>query len=467
MSARILLSASCLLLLSACASVGPDYHAPQTPLPAVWNAAPAATSTAAAAHWWRNFGDPQLDALIDSALAHSPDLQSARARVREARASLDTSRSAGQPGLNQSASARRSESAGAGEASDSYSLGFDASWEIDLFGGTRRAVEAAQASLGASEADARDAGLTLAAEVARNYLDLRTQQLRQQIARNSVASLQETRQIIDWRQQAGLASSLDLLQAEGTLDTARARIPALRTGIEADLNRLAVLSGLPRAEIARRLETPAALPAAPLPPAPGIPADTVRQRPDLRAAERRLAAASASVGVATAALYPSLKLSGSFGLASDALTSLLRPDAATSSLLAGLSTPLLDGGRLRGTLEIRNAQHEQALIAYGKAVAQALADVENALVALDGSGRRLEILDRADENARLAALLARHRYESGLIDYTTLHEALRTELNAGDARATAAGEQLTATVQLYKALGGDALPAPSATTSLQ
>lgn len=452
MSARFASLISC-CFLAACVTVGPDYQPPAPMLPASWNAA-APVSGASLRHWWRGFHDTTLDTLIEASLRHSPDLRSAQARLRESRASLGFAQAARYPALSQSAGARRTESAGAGKTADSYNLGFDASWELDLFGTTRRSVESAQATFEATEAGLGDAQLTLTAEVARNYLDLRTQQTRLTIAHHNLLSLEETEQIIGWRERAGLASSLDALQATNTLETARARIPALEASIEADLNKLAVLTGLARQEIAAQIAEPAALPEAPAEVAVPLPAETIRQRPDLRAAERRLAAASANVGIATAALYPSLKLSGNLGLASTGLNTLLHPEAATSSLLASLSTPLLDGGRLRRTVEVRDAQQEQALIAYEKAVAQALADVETALVSLDRNHSRLKNLIRAADSARLAAGLARDRYAAGLIDYATLQDTLRSELSASDASASAQGEQLAAAIQLYKALGG-------------
>lgn len=450
---RLLLPLLSCSLLAACVSAGPDYAAPRPALPASWQA-PATVQGASLVHWWRGFHDDTLNALIDTALAQSPDLRSARARLRESRASLGVARAAQWPGLSQDNSARRTESAGAGSAADSYSVGFDASWEIDLFGGTRRSVEAARATLEASEAGVSDAWLTLSAEVARVYLDLRTQQARLAIARSNLASLEETHRLIRWREQAGLASSLDALQATSTLETARARIPALEAAIETALDRLTVLCGAPRAEIAGRTTHVTALPAAPAEVAVPLPAELIRQRPDLRAAERRLAAASASVGVASAALYPSLQLSGTLALSSGGLDTLFRPASLGSSLLAGLSTPLLDGGRLRRTVDVRNAQLEQALISYEKTVAQALADVESALVSLDRSGTRLRNLAAAAESASLAAGLARDRYTAGLIDYATLQDTLRSELSASDASASAQGEQLAAAVALYKALGG-------------
>lgn len=446
----------CLLssLLAGCISVGPDYREPAPVLPVHWHAMDSGAASGSPAGWWRSFNDPALSGLIDAALATSPDLRTAQARLREARARTGVAEAARYPSVTNGISGRRSESAGKGVATDTYSIGFDASWEIDIFGGTRRSVEAAQASAEAAEAGVQDARVTLAAEVARNYLDLRTQQTRLQIARDNLASQAETAQLARWRQQAGLVTELDALQAGSTLESTRARIPTLESAVEADLNKLAVLAGLSRKEIEARLGKAAPLPVTP--PALGvtIPAETIRQRPDVRAAERRLAAATASIGVATAELYPSLKLSGNVGLSALTTDALLRPEAASNSLLASLTTPVFDAGRIRRNIAIQNALQEQALIAWEKAVAQALADVETALMALTKSRERARSLVLAADSARLAAQLAQHRYAGGLIDFGTLQDTQRSLLSADDALASLRGEEASVLVQLYKSLGG-------------
>lgn len=439
--------------LTACVTVGPDYQAPAPALPAHWHAAHPTDAQSIRA-WWQQFSDPKLDALVDSALTASPDLRSAQSKLREARARTGLSEAARGPNIGNTLTARRSETAGAGQVSDSYSAGFDASWEIDLFGGTRRSIEAAQATEQAAEASLRDAQVSLAAEVARNYLDLRTQQTRLEIARSNLASQEETSRIARWRQQAGLVTELDAVQAASTLETSRARIPALESAVETALNKLAVLAGLSRQAIGERLAKPEAQPATP--PALGlrIPAETLIQRADVRAAERKLAAATANIGVATAERYPALKLSGNIGLSALSPGTLLLSDAASNSLLASLTTPIFDNGRIRRNIEIQNALQEQALISYEKAVAQALADVETALVALAKSRERVTSLRLAAESARLAASLAQHRYSSGLIDFGSLQDTQRSQLSAEDTLASALGEEASALVQLYKALGG-------------
>ena len=452
------------VLLTACISVGPDYRRPASELPLHWQAVENGAASGSLAGWWRQFDDPALSGLIKAALASSPDLRTAQARLREARARSGVAEAGRYPGVTNAVSARRSESADKGVATDTYNIGFDASWEIDLFGGTRRSVEAAVATEQAAQASVHDAQVTLAAEVARNYLDLRTQQVRLQIARDNLVSQGDTTQLTRWRAQAGLVTELDVVQATSTLEQSRARIPALESAIEADLNKLAVLAGLPRSEIVRRAGTAASIPATP--PALGvmIPAETVRQRADVRVAERKLAAATANIGVASAAQYPSLKLSGNVGLAALTTDALLRTSSVSSSLLAGLTTPIFDAGRIRQNIAIQNALQEQALIAYEKAVTQALADVESALVALGKSRERLASLRSANDAARLAAQLAQHRYAAGLIDYATLQDTQRTLLTLDDSRASAEGEQAAALVQLYKSLGGGFGEAPNADT---
>ncbi|MBK9218902.1 MAG: efflux transporter outer membrane subunit [Uliginosibacterium sp.] len=454
------------LPLAGCVTVGPDYSPPPLAPPAVWHNAVAGASSPQLAAWWQCLADPVLDELQQAALTHSPDLRTAVAKLREARARVGIAEAARYPTLDAAASARRSESAGAGQSSDSFSLGFDAGWEIDLFGGTRRAIEAANATAEASVESLRDAQVSLVAEVARNYIDLRVQQARLQIARDNAMSQADTEQITRWRVQAGLLTQLELAQASSNLEQTRARLPSLESAIEADLNKLAVLSGLNRETLGQRLETAGAIPTVPGELVASIPAEVLRQRPDVRAAERRLAAQTANIGVATAELYPALRLSGSFALSALRADQLLRSDAASNSLLAGLSAPLFDGGRIRRNIAVQNALQEQTMIAYEKAVAQAYADVESGLVAFAKAKERDALLARALESARLAEEIARQRFSTGLIDFATLLETQRSLLSLQDQQASSKGDQATALVQLYKAFGGGwQQGTPSATDS--
>ena len=303
-------------ILSGCAAAGPEYKPPQVDAPKQWSATadtrPADPKVLAA--WWRQFHDPVLDGLVHDALAANLDLATAQAQLREARAQQMLAGAGLGPSVDASTSASRSKSSsrsGSGRTSELYSAGFDASWEADIFGGLRRGVEAAEADVGASVETLRDAQVSLVAEVVVNYVDLRTAELRFKIAEDNLTSLGETYDLVRWRQQAGLASELDVAQARTELESARAGLPALRTAATQARNRLAVLLDKAPADFRSRLVTTGKIPLAPRDTEVGIPADTLRQRPDVRAAERKLAAQTARLGEAEAARYPSFKLSGS------------------------------------------------------------------------------------------------------------------------------------------------------------
>jgi NodT family efflux transporter outer membrane factor (OMF) lipoprotein len=450
------------LLLGACASVGPDYRQPAFDAPTSWQALGADTSAAPApaatlAAWWRQLGDATLDALIADALAASPDLAAARARLRESRAQRGVAAADRYPTVDLSASRTRSSSSretGSGSTRDLYSAAFDASWEPDVFGGVRRGVEAADADLAASAANLDDARVTLVAEVALNYVELRTFQAQLAIARSNLASQSETLQITDWRAQAGLTTTLDVEQARASREQTRATIPSLQTSLAGARHRIAILLGKPPAALDDRLAAVAPLPQVPRQVAVGIPADALRQRPDVRAAERSLAAAVARVGEAQAARYPSFRLSGSIGLEALSFGALSGTEAITRSLLASITAPIFDAGRLRQQVEVRDAQREQAEIAYLQALLSALEDVENALAALDNSHAREEALGLAADAARNAAELARQRYSAGLTDFQTVLDTERSLLGVEDSLAVASANRATALIQLYKALGG-------------
>jgi multidrug efflux system outer membrane protein len=450
------------LLLAGCAAMGPDYAKPAMAVPAAWSnpsrssEAVSATNESLAA-WWNPLGDGELTSLIERALQASPDLRSARAKLREARARRALAGAQNLPAVTASASASQNKSSGktgSGTRSDHYSAGFDASWEADLFGRISRGEEAAQADLEASQADLEAVRVSLAAEVALNYVELRAAQARLEIARANLASQSETLQLTDWRAQAGLASSLDVEQARTSVEQTRAQIPSLETSRSEAEHRLAVLLGQAPGSLAGELAAAVPLPALPERIAVGIPAGTLARRPDVRAAERRLAAETARVGVAEAARYPGLSLSASIGL--DALNpaDLFTRAALAHSLLANLAGTVFDGGRLRRQVEIQNAVQERALVAYESAVLTALEETENALVALANTRQRETALKDAAEAARLAALLARHRYTAGSVDFQTVLTTERILLATEDGLASARADSVSALIRLYKVLGG-------------
>lgn len=406
------------------------------------------------ARWWEQLSDPQLNGLIEDALAANPDLRSAGAALRAARANRNVASANRFPTVSTSAGVTRSAALGAEKTL--YSAGFDASWEPDIFGGTRRALEAAEADLEASLADMRATRVSLVAEVALNYVELRAYQARLAIARDNLGSQSETLQITDWRAQAGLVGSLEVEQARSNRDTTRSAIPTLDSGRAAAEHRLALLTGRAPGSLHEQLNRAGtgALPTLPTGIALRIPAETLRQRPDVQAAERRLAAETARVGQAEAARYPSFSLSGSIGLQALGLSTFTGGGQIARSLAGAVSGPVFNAGRLRAQVEVQDALREQKLAAYDKAVLTALEEVQNALVALSGGSERQQALTSAAGAARTAALLARHRYNAGLIDFQTVLTTERTLLSIEDSLASAEAERVTALIQLYKALGG-------------
>ncbi|GAA4402867.1 efflux transporter outer membrane subunit [Quisquiliibacterium transsilvanicum] len=463
-----------MMLMAGCAAVGPNYVPPRPELPAAWAqggavspavpgasavAGGAGVAAAAAVHpsglraWWSLFRDPLLDALVDETLARSPDLRVAAARLEQARAQ----RGIAQAGFLPSASARagtRESAARGGDSTASYSLGVDASWEIDLFGGLRRALEAADADLQASAASLGSVQVSLAAEAALAYLEVRLLQARLDVAARNLASQEETLQLTDWRAQAGLVGSLDVEQARAGVEQVRAQLPALRSALGQARHRLSVLTGQQPAALDDRLSAVAPIPAAPVAAALSIPAEVLAQRPDVHAAERALAAETARVGQAEAARYPGLSLGGSIGLEALTLGGLTAGGATVRSIAASLAATVFDGGRLRRQVEIRSAVQAQALASYEATVLAALEEVENALLAVRSARERQTALAAAAEAARNAALLARQRYASGLIDFQAVLDSARTVLSAEDSLVSGEAEAATSMVRLYKALGG-------------
>ena len=445
--------------LGGCAAVGPDYSEPQLAVPAGWSAGTGTDAMDAVllARWWHGFGDPVLDRLVADALAANLDLAQARARLREARARRGVAGAALAPSVDASLSGSRSRSSGqsgSGSTRELYSAGFDASWELDVFGGLRRSVEAAQADLEASVESLSDTRVSLAAEVALNYIDLRTAEQRLAIAEESIAYRGENHQIIRWRQQAGLVSELDLAQATTDLESTRAVLPPLRTAVIEAKNRLAVLLGRNPGELESLVHADRPIPLAAAEIVAAIPADTLRQRPDVRVAERRLAAQTARLGEAEAARYPSFRLSGSLGLEALELDALADRDANTRSLFGGITAPVFNAGRIAANIEIQDALVEQARLAYRAAVLAALEEVENALTAVANTDARRAKLAEAAAAARTTLAIAEYRYASGLADFLSVLDAQRTQLSLDEQLAGSTGELARAQVRLYKALGG-------------
>jgi multidrug efflux system outer membrane protein len=451
------------LALAGCASVliNPDTSLSGVAVPPAWSNGAAKPSAASIADWWQRFNDPQLSALVTRALEANNDVRTAQAALRQARALRDVAAAGLLPAVNAAASAQRSK-AGDNPAVNSYQAGFDASWEPDIFGGVASGVAAADADTQAAAASLASIRVSIAAETAAAYTDLCALQLRLAIARDNLASQEETLQIAQWRAEAGLTTSLDVEQARTSTEVTRAQIPALTTGIAQARSSLAILTGATPESLQASLHVPAAVPAADDTLALAFPAETLRQRPDVRQAEEEVSAAAARVRQADAARYPSFRLSGTLGLSSLTFAGLTGGGSLAAAVLGAVSVPIYSGGALTAQVHAQEASLEQARIAYESVVLAALKEVEDALVALSNSRERLATLRRAAEAARNASLLARYRYTSGLIDFQSVLQTQVTLLSVEDSVANAQADLGVAHIHLYKALGGGWQPESAA-----
>lgn len=462
----IVLWMSVILIITGCANVGPDYVRPGTTSSTQWHSElkggliAGEMNPQTLAVWWTTLNDPELSSLIDSAVLGNLDLKRAKARVREARARRGIAKAGLFPTLNAGGSAAWSESSNdtgtirASDTSGLYSASFDATWEIDVFGGVRRSVEAADADVGASREDLRDVIVSLLAEVAVNYIDLRKFQSLLAIAEGNLVSQNETYQLTLWRYQAGLSDELSVQQARYNVEQTRAQLPTLRTGKEEALNRIAVLLGEQPGNVHSLLDRQKPVPVIPRTFAIGVPADVIRNRPDVRKAERELAAQTARIGVATADLYPKFTLSGSIGF--ETLKMNTQPTSQTWSLGGGpgITWAIFKGSAIRQNIEAQSALQEQALIKYQTSILTALEDVENALVAYGEEQNRRDSLQEAAQASQKAVELAKYKYQGGLTDFYNVLEAERSLLTFQELLAQSNGTVASNLVRLYKALGG-------------
>ena len=456
--------------LLGCMSLRPQPDAEAAvPVPPHWQAADAAGAAAATptdlAAWWQRFGDPDLSRWTRLAQQGSPRVAAADAAWRQALAQRDAAAAARGPTLAANASAG-GDASGVGDARRSeqrLQFGLDGRWVPDVFGAAGSALAAADAAEQARRASLGDVQVQLAGDAALAYIGLRTQQVRLALARDTLASQQQTLQITDWRLQAGLVSRLQLDQARTAVAQTEALLPALQTAIAQSLHALALLAGRPYFAVDAEVDTAATVPAVPEAAAGlalDIPANTLRQRADVRAAEREVAAALSRVGQAEAQRWPSFALGGSIGLNALTLGALGNSASLVSSLLASVSLPLFDGGARRAQLRSQQAALDQARALHRSAVLVALKEVEDALVALQGDRLRLASLGTAAVAAASADTLARQRFASGLVDFQTVLETQRTAFGAQDAVVSARSELARNHVQLYRSLGGGWREAP-------
>jgi NodT family efflux transporter outer membrane factor (OMF) lipoprotein len=471
-----------LAALPAC-TVGPDYRpkdAAALGVPDAWSVT-AAPQPEDLTRWWRNFNDPVLSQLVEQAAATNLDIAQSVARLRQARESLVISRSELFPSLSGSAGYSRTEALRGGSTTvtlpdgtvtttggggrSNFSLGLDASYQVDLFGGVRRSVESSRAQYEGAGFDYATTLLSVESEVARNYVLARAVQAQLENARASLAIQDDNLEIAGFRVQAGLVSSVDVEQARASRAQTAASIPSLEQQYNAAVSRIGVLTGQAPGALKPLLAPPQKIPSGPASVGAGIPANVLRQRPDVRSAERSLAAATAQIGVAKAQLYPALNISGSLDTSAISTGGLF--DTITGGLFAGITQAIFNGGRLNAQVRSSRAAADGALAAYKSSVLTALEDIENAVVALQSAQERERQFVIAYDAANASALLARSQYRSGLTDFTTLNTQESALISARNGLVQARSDKATALIALYAALGGgwDSSATPTAPAS--
>jgi multidrug efflux system outer membrane protein len=452
------------LIAAVGCAVGPNYRSPEPPVPTEWSEPRLGGATdeeAEVVRWWAAFNDPTLDSLIERAVGSNHDLRVAVARVREARA-LRTGVAADLfPSFDALASLtddRRSQNSLTFPItqldSDLYEAAFDASWELDVFGGTRRALEAATADLAAAVEDARDVLITLLAEVARNYIEARGFQGRLAIAHRNMQAQSDVLDLTRSRFAAGLANELDVSRAAAVLASTRAQVPTLETSLHQAMHRLGVLLGQEPGALIAELSTDRPIPAPPPEVPVGLPADLLRRRPDVRRSERQLAAVTARIGVATAELFPKFSLTSLAGFQSLHTSDLFTSGSRFWSAGPSVTWRILDVARVRAGIRVQDARQEQALAQYEKTVLTSLEDAENALVAYAKEQVRYASLNDAVEANRRTLGLANELYAKGLSDFLSVLDAERSLYLAEDQLVQSEANISVGLVALYKALGG-------------
>lgn len=459
------LAAVAVLFLAGCNAVGPNYKAPEIKTPDAWQNAFASNLTKREGDitlWWENFKDPLLSALIERAAQNNHDLQIAEARIWEARFEYGIVDSRDKILADLNASGIRSRRSGntattppgISRVSSLWQVGFDAVWEIDVFGGIFRARQAASADYDATIEDFNSILISLIGEVARNYIDFRTIQNRIDIAKENIKSQEETLRLAEVRFKAGMTNDLDVARAEALVARTRSQIPSLESSLKRIAHRISVLMGEEPSLLWKDLMGVRSMMQAPVEIPIGLPADLLRRRPDLRRAERELAAATARVGIATADLYPKFSLVGSLGLQNKKFLELTHQGSTAYTFGPSMSWALLDGGRNRAAVHAEDARMQQALLRYQQSTLTALEEVEDAMSAYSSERERRDYLSKAMESSKRAAKLANELYEKGLTDFNSVLESNRTLYDYQDSLALSENLISTGLVSIYKALGG-------------
>ncbi len=462
------------LLGAACTTVGPDYVPAEPQLPPTWTQPREAGLSDGAIDdtaWWQRGNDPVLTQLVELALRQNLDLRASLLRLQAARALRGVAAAGAWPTVDaRAAYEHREESLNTPfgafiPSTEIHSIGFDAAWELDLWGRVRRSVEAADRDLDASAADVHAAALSVAAEVARTYVDLRAAQRRLQLANQNLQLQQQTLDLVRARQAAGLVRERDVAQAATNVETTRSRLPQLQAATSTAANRIAVLLGRAPGDLPITLGDGGALPKLPEAIAVGTPVDLLRRRPDVRAAERRFAAEVARIGVAEADRYPQFSLSGTFGLAADGGKHLFDQDSQVLGFGPSVRWNLFDGGRLKNRIAALQASAEAAQVAYEQTVLLAIEETENAMTRYVREQARRQALQRAATEARRAVTLAQAQYTEGLSDFQTVLDSERIVATIEDDLASSDATVATDLIAVFKALGGGTASASVATAA--
>ena len=454
-----------LLLISTGCRVGPDYKKPDVNMPVEFVSTLPNVEVGISGDlsmWWKNLDDPVLDSLVDKVMQGNLDLKVAGDRIAQAQAVRSIISSSDKPAIDVEGSAMR----------ESYSLNslfgpflpnrrnndyigaFDASWELDLFGRTARSVEAAEADIDAEKENRRAVMVAMSAGVAKQYILLRQLQKQIEVANNNIQIQQSTLDVVKNRFEAGTVNELVLQQAEAQLEVTLAVLPKLDTALKQAIHRIGILTGQEPRALEKQLmvngEIPAIKPMIPI----GLPSELLTRRPDIRQAERNLAAATANIGVATADLFPRFSLTGALGQETTNTGSFTDSESRTWSLASGFSWPVLDWGKIRANIRLQDAKQQQALNIYTKTILIALEDVENALVAYGNEQQRLRFLEAGTEANRKSVEMATQRYQKGLVDFLNVLDAQRQLYQSEDAMIVSRGQLALSLIALYESLGG-------------
>ncbi len=464
-------------LLAGCFAVGPDYKPPAMPIPQQWTEATGTSLSPAtqkhdalADQWWKSFNDRILDKLISEALTSNLNLKIALERVKDARILRSATIAAGLPSLTAKSNVSKrfnnlssSQSGNTGstfggsgvgnQLINIFSLGFDAQWELDFFGGIRRAVEAADATIDTEVENSRDVLITLLGDVARNYIELRANQQLLAISRQDLLAQQDTLALTQSRQHSGLASMLDVTQAQAQIATTEAQLPNYEKAIKQSIHALSVLLGKEPGALLPQLAQAGVIPTVSAQMTNNLPSELLQRRPDIRLAERRLAVANASVGIATAELYPKVNLAAFIGLQNSKITD-FTPIGKSWSSAASLTMPIFNWGKLNANINSKKTQFEQAFLNYKATVLSAFQEVEDALIANSQELERHKALTQAVAANQTAVQLANERYQKGLTAFLDVLESQKALYQAESLVVSSEAQISSNRIALYKALGG-------------